>query len=464
MVTSWRLRNKLAASRNDVDSVSGLPGVTPPQQRADLALRGVECVGRGSRVRPSRRSASTARRLAVALLAVMSGLGARPAFAQPAEPEPTNVRVRIGPLQMNPTISLTNFGVDQNVFNDPPENTPKRDLTATLTPTLDLWLRAGRTRLTGSVKEEIVWYQKYASERSANTTYAAAWRVPLNRLLLQAGWKYARLKDRPGYEIDARSARSETGYTGVAEIRALSKTLVGVNAARQYVTFAAAAVFRDINLHDELNSMSTILGLSVRHELTPLTSVSLNATRTQDRFAVSSLRDSDSSAVVGAIALNSFAVIRGTANFGFRDFKPLSPEVPGYRGTVGAADLSYTLLGATRVTLTAKRDVQYSYERTQPYFLETGFDASVAQQIFGPVDAVARIGRHKLAYRTSDLADPTVIGDRVDRVKSYGIGLGLHLGRELRLGFNLDHIRRDSERSDRRYENLRFGTAITYGL
>jgi hypothetical protein len=404
------------------------------------------------------------RNLTVAFVVLTSGLLAGRATAQTLEPEPpANARVRIGPLQVNPTLSLTNIGVDQNVFNDPPEESPKEDFTATIQPTVAAWLSVGRARVSASIKEELVWYQKYSSERSANTTYAAAWRLPLNRLVLQAGWKYAKLKDRPGYEIDTRSQRSEVGYNGSAEIRALSKTLFGITATRQSVNFADDVVFRDVNLRDQLNSVSTTVGLTVRHELTPLTSVSVNVTRDEDRFDFSPLRDSDSTGVVGAIALNSFAIIKGTASFGYRDFKPAFSSIPGYQGTVGAADLSYTLLGATRFAVTARRDVQYSYDNDQPYYIESGFDFSVAQQVFGPFDAVARFGNHDLAYRTRVFAFPTT-ADGVDNVKSYGAGVGLHLGKELRLGFNVDHIRRDSVVSNRRYKNLRFGSAVTYGF
>ena len=149
-----------------------------------------------------------ARSLTVALLMLAIGLPAGPAIAQTIEPEPpANARVRIGPLQVSPTISLTNIGVDQNVFNVPPEDAPKEDFTATIQPTMAFWLNVGRGRVMASVKEQIVWYQKYSSERAANTTYAAVWRLPLNRLVLQAGWKYAKLKDRPGFEIDTRSQR-----------------------------------------------------------------------------------------------------------------------------------------------------------------------------------------------------------------------------------------------------------------
>ena len=42
-------------------------------------------------------------------------------------PDASKVRVRIGPLWMNPTLAVTDAGVDTNVFNDPARNDPKQD-------------------------------------------------------------------------------------------------------------------------------------------------------------------------------------------------------------------------------------------------------------------------------------------------------------------------------------------------
>ena len=71
-------------------------------------------------------------------------------------PDPSVARVRLGPLWMNPTISMPNVGIDTNVFNEPPTVTPKRDVTVTVSPKIDLWLRMGRTWLSGAVSENIV--------------------------------------------------------------------------------------------------------------------------------------------------------------------------------------------------------------------------------------------------------------------------------------------------------------------
>jgi hypothetical protein len=388
-----------------------------------------------------------------------------PLHAQTSEggPDPAKVRVRIGPLWMNPTVSLTNLGVDDNVFNEPENRSPKRDITFTVTPTTDLWVRMGPTWISGSIKEELVWYQKYATERAANTGYKLGWKVPLNRLVMDVGASYLNAKDRPGYEIDARALRTEVAYKGAVEVRALSKTFLGVRAERQQVDFDKAAVFLGANLQSELNHVTTSAGVTVRHQVTPLTSVSFAASRVQDRFDFSPLRDSDSDTAAVTVAFDPFALIKGGATFGYRNFRPRSAGVDDYKGLTAAVDLSYSLLGVTKFSVRALRDVQYSFDANQPYYLQTGIDGSIAQQIFGPFDVVGRLGVQSLAYRDRAGAT-TLVVDRVDNVRTYGAGVGYHLGKDLRLGFNVDQSRRVSDVADRRYSGFRFGTAVTYGL
>jgi hypothetical protein len=388
-----------------------------------------------------------------------------PLHAQTAEggPDPAKVRVRIGPLWLNPTVSLTNLGVDDNVFNEPGDLLPKRDVTFTVTPTTDLWIRMGRTWVSGSIKEDLVWYQKYATERAANSSYKLGWKVPLNRLVMDVGAVYLNARDRPGYEIDARALRTETAYKGAVEIRALSKTFFGVRAERQQVDFDKDAVFLGTSLQSELNHVTTGAGVTARHQLTPLTSVSLAASRSQDRFEFSPLRDSDSDTVAVTLALDPFALIKGSATLGYRDFHPRSTGVDDYKGLTAAVDLSYSLLGATKFSVRVLRDVQYSFDVNQPYYLQTGVDGSIAQQIFGPFDVVGRLGMQLLAYRDRVGITP-LVSDRVDSVRTYGAGVGYHLGKDLRWGFNVDRSQRISDVALRRYSGFKFGTTVTYGL
>jgi hypothetical protein len=403
-------------------------------------------------------------KVTAAILLTLLVTAPRAARAQAAgEPDPANVRLRVGPLLVNPTISLTNIGVDNNVFNQADDQAPKRDFTLTVTPATDFWLRIGPSWLAGTIKEDIVWFQHYAAERAANTTYTRGWRVPLNRVAFSTGVSYANVRDRPGFEIDTRAQRTELGLNGGVELRAFAQTSLLVNGSRQRVAFDRNAEFLDSSLQPELNRLSTIYGGGVKHQLTSLTALAFNVSRTEDRFEFSSLRDSNSTTATFGATFDPVALIKGSATFGYRSFRPLSAGLEPFTGATAAVNLSYTLLDTARVAFQATRDVQYSYDVNQPYYVLAGLNFSVAQRLFGPVDVVARVGRQKLAYR--DRADAAVeVADRVDYVRSYGGGVGYHLGKELRLGFNVDEYKRASDIAARRYDDLRIGSSLTYGF
>src|SRR5262249_12496231 len=153
------------------------------------------------------------------------------------------------------------------------------------------------------------------------------------------------------------------------------------------------------------------------------------------------------------VRFDPFALIKGTARFGYRDFKPVDPSLPGYSGSTASADLTYTFQGATRIGFTATRDIQYSYDVNQPYYLLTGFNVSLAQQVYGPLDAVVRFGLQHLDYQ--DRTGATIeVSDRQDSVRTFGGGVGYHLGQDLRIGFNVDKSRRITDVSRRRYNGL----------
>jgi hypothetical protein len=380
----------------------------------------------------------------------------------PAEPDVSKLR-KLGPLYFNPTLALTNAGVDTNVFNEPDDAVPKKDFTLTVSPKSAMWMRFGRTWLNANITEDIVWYKKYASERSSNADYKVSLLVPLTRIAFIIGGDKVATRERPGFEIDTRSRRSELAANGAIELRALTKTFFGLRAERRHLQFDKAEVFLGTNLHDALTRTMTSEALTIRNELTPLTNVVIDFGREQDRFDYDPLRDSDSTQVNVGIKFDQLALIKGGMQVGFRDFSPVVKTVAGFKGLTTAVDLSYVFLGSTRVQVGASRDVQYSFDVNQPYYVQTGVTASLTQQIFGPLDLQGRIAAARLAYRTRE--DVTVVDpNRVDHTRTYGVGVGYHMGANLRLGFNLDWNKRESVVTNRTYHGLKYGTAITYGF
>jgi hypothetical protein len=388
-----------------------------------------------------------------------------PASAQqpPPPPEASRLQLRVGPLTINPTIALTNIGFDSNVFNQSADLQPKSDFTFTVTPGVDLRLRALRTQLIANVTEDLVWYQTFSTERAANNAVRVGWLIPFNRLSFKVNARHSTLRDRPGFEIDARSQRTEGAYDGLMEVRVLPKTFVGVSAQRQTTDYDKDAVFLGTSLQNELNREVTGGGVSLRYQLTPITSVSLVATRTESRFEFSPLRDSNATVASAVIAFDPLGIISGTATFGYTSFEPVMQGLPNYKGPSGAVDVSYRVLGTMRIGVTAVRDVSFSYEIDQPYYVQTGVTGSVSRAVVGPIDVVGRAGIQRLAYR-SRAGVPTALSDRVDNVTTYGGGIGYHMGRRARLGFNIDKSTRGSDTLSRRYSDFRVGSSVTYGL
>jgi hypothetical protein len=373
------------------------------------------------------------------------------------------VHLRLGPLWIKPTLALTDAGIDTNVFNNAESDTPQEDFTLTFTPAARLWMGVGPTWFSGGITEDLVWYKKFSDERSANTSYSLGWMVPLSRMTLTVGGNWTATRERPGFEIDARAARSEHAYTAGIELRAFSRTFIGAQAARRMVDFDEDAVFLGTNLRDELNRAQTAASATLRHELTPLTSLTFDASRVQDRFEFATLRYADSTQVAVGLVFAPDALISGSAKLGYRDFRPVQSDLPEFRGSTVAVNLSYVARSSTKFVLQAARDVQFSYDENQPYYLLTGATASLLQQIFGPVDVEGRILRQRLSYR--DRSGVSVeVPDRVDRVSGVGVGVGYRVREDLRVAFNFDWQERASEVESRSYDRLRYGTAVTYGF
>ena len=212
--------------------------------------------------------------------------------------------------------------------------------------------------------------------------------MPLTRVIFNANAGYVNAKDRPGFEIDARVQHTDISYDGSVELRALSKTFVGVKAAHTHVTYDQAAAFDGANLQNELNRTSDEVDVTLRHQLTPLTSLMFDAGKRQDRFEFDHLRDSDSTVIEGGVKFDPFALLKGSARVGYRDFKPLVAGLPGFQGTTAAVDLSYVANGSTKLEVGVTRDMA---ARRQPaVYVQTGV-VQHRPAIFGPVDVVGRV-------------------------------------------------------------------------
>lgn len=367
-------------------------------------------------------------------------------------------RFRLGPVRFTPAIQITNLGVDTNVFNEFED--PKQDITASIGPAVEFWMRLGRARLAGTSALDYNYFAEYDTQRHVGTRNTLRLSLPLSRIAPFVEGGYTKTRQRPGYEIDARAQRTlAEGGAGI-DLRLGGRTIVTMAAGRRQYRFDASEQFLGTELQEALNHDSDAVALTLARQLTPLTTFLMTAEQRRDRFSLSPNRDADASKIVSGFDFKPFALISGTIRVGWRQFETRDPLVPDYAGLTASGELEYALR-ATRVGFRVARDVEYSFQVLQPYYLLTDLQVEVMQRLTSRWDVAGRIGHQALDYRAVALRDDLA---RLDRLRRVGGGIGYQLGELVRLGLDVNRDERTSDLTVRRYEAWRVGGTLSYGI
>jgi hypothetical protein len=400
----------------------------------------------------------------VAVLTTVATLTAGAAAAQSRPPDPrSTARVHAGPVYLTPSITLKELGVDTNVFNQV-EN-PKSDFTFTLTPHVDVWVPfAQRARVRVSTGADLVYYQKYETERSVNPQIGVRGEALFNRIVLFAEPTYLKTRVRPSFEIDARSEREESGVAFGTDIQALPRLSIALRASTLETDFADE-LFLGTSLQEALNRTSRSVGTVVRWAASPLTTFALKADVLEDRFPYSPVRNNNSLRIMPGVELKPRALISGSAYVGVRQSRTLDDAMPEFQGLVASARLQYILKGATRIEFKSERDINYSIDLLQPYYVSTGFGVNVQRHLAGRFDVMVGSDRYRNDYRHLTPLDATNFLARSDTIRNYSASVGYRLGKTGRLGFGGTYWQRDSNVLQiHTYDALRLGTSLTYGF
>lgn len=400
---------------------------------------------------------------AVVLSCLLGVFAAGPLSAQESEDPSANARFHVGPVRLSPAFTFVGPGIDTNVFNE--IDNPKRDTTARFAPSSEWWLRTGPGMLALNTQVEYQHFVKYASQRSWNTQDSGRYSLKFGRVTPFVFGSYANTRARPNYEIVTRIRHTEDAVGVGTELRVLSKTSVVASASRTRLRYARNDDVYGASLSDALDRKTESVRVDLRQRLSSLTTFVVRAEHQQDRFDYSPFRDADSVRVTPGFEFKPFALISGNAFVGYRSFRPLDPRVPDFKGLVASLDLAYAL-PSTRFSARFSRDVVYSFEPTQPYYLLDDVTVGVTQMITGSFDVALNVGRQNLGYQ--ELITPGVtseFGQRNDKALHAGGGFGYWLGHTLRIGLDVDLYKRDSTfYADRNFRSWQAGLSVKYGL
>lgn len=382
-------------------------------------------------------------------------------LAQPSAEGASEASFQLGPLTADPRLAITNVGVDTNVLNV--ADGASRDATATIGPEVDTWLRAGRLGWSGTSAALWTYFRDTRSQRSVDLSQSGRLELDLQRLLPFVRGSVGRARQRPNLEIDARVRRETTeGFAGL-------DLLIG---ARSWIS--AEHGVRELRYDDRtdagaelataLDRRETRSSLRAGFSLTPLTTLVIGGEARRDRFGRTPDRNSDTVKVDGGLELRPLALISGRATAGVRRFEPVATTVQPFTGAVADVALVYQLRDMTRLSGLVQRDVDYSFDEAQAYYVSTAWTVSMTQIVGAGFDVVARVGRTGFDYRAA-LPDAILDGDtRRDVVDAYGLGVGRRLGTEVRVGVDLEYVTRRSNRPGRNYEGMRGGGSFSYGF
>jgi len=362
---------------------------------------------------------------------------------------------------MTPRVQLRNLGVDTNVFNEL-EN-PKSDFTYTLVPMLDLWVPLTRRFLLTTRSEAgLVYFQKYANQRTIDPRVLVRGDILFNRLTLFAENDFLWARQRENLETDDRIRRRDNATRAGVMYDVTPKFSTEVSLYRRTYDYEAGFdTVRGILYRAGLNRNDRGLRIGLKHRLTSKTTLLLEGETQRTRFDFAGTKNADGFRISPGVIFAPRALIGGTAKVGIRRFTPLNDAVPRFQGVVASLNLGYTIFGATRLTFETSRDLAYSFEIVQPYYISTSVGGNIRRQVRGDIDVVLGIRRTQQAYRTMS---GTSAPSRSDRVMNYSADLGYRVNRDARMGFVVAWQERESAGGSLRpYRGMTAGLSFTYG-
>lgn len=373
------------------------------------------------------------------------------------EPDPVaDAPVHLGIFGIAPRFAITDFGVDTNVFNSTVD--PRRDITFTATPGAKVWMRTQKGLLSLDGRIDFVYFATYASERSANRAASVRYEYPFMRVTPFVNYTMLNTNERPGYEIDTRARRFEGDLQLGAIVPVGSVTSLEV-ARRQFrVTFDEDETFQSDSLKQTLDRKLDSWDMRWRQSFTVLTTWIVHTGIERERFEYEPYRNSNSVRVESGFDLDLQALVRGSVMVGYRRLEGADGgTLARFSGLTANVDAAYTAPTQTRMEVTLNRDVHYSFEIEQPYYVQSGWNLRGTQRLIGQWDVQLTLGRDWLDYRSLDPTDT-----RRDRISRLGGGIGYDAGDNLRIGFDMLWQTRVSPLA-RDYRSFQSGVSLTYG-
>jgi hypothetical protein len=379
-----------------------------------------------------------------------SSVGAGPLTGALTDTEPQSGVLTLGPLRVAPGLTVREIGWDSNVFLEPPEDSPAEDFVAAGTPDISLYTRLRLLRISAYAGSDLTYYHENVSERSVGYVYRGRFDFLLSRMRPFVGGGQLQTRAQPNGEVTVRADRQEEELSGGLAFDISPHALVYGSTAWSKTEYQNAFE-SGVDLSRALNRERDEYQAGFKTDLTPLLSMQLFGIYQDDSFKYEPVRNSTSTAAYATFRIAADAVVTGTISGGYRDMQSIDPLTKPFRGFTGGAAIDYPFLEVGRVTFTANRGIEYSFDAAEAYYVENSLSLMYTHRLFGSVDAQVRGAKSLFDYNARLDTPP-----HKDTLGSAGGSLGYNLRNRTRIAVNYEYARRRSvEIVSRNYDRRR---------
>jgi hypothetical protein len=381
-------------------------------------------------------------------------------------------KLHIGPLRLVPVIRVTDVGYDSNVYFAREGSPIVADATATLSPEIrGYWLLGSSIILSATENPEFLAYARETALRSFSNSFSASLRgLALRRFSLAAEVHDLSHVRRSLSELGRRIRDTVSGATGSIFFETPRGTAIGVSGGVDDFRYLDVASGDPDDIYGRsLDRRETTAGLEVYYRIFSQSHFfSTVAWRSYDfRYPESAWRDASSIEASGGVRFPLAGSARGTVRFGWKSFRPDSPDEKPFSGLVAGTDVSLRL-GRVALTLRLDRDNAFSYVESAYYYVDTAVRAGLSLYLFRSFRLDASVAYGTMAYPEPQEiwvdGVPVVVERREDVQRTYSAGPVVRISGTVGLGLTYNFYRRTSNAPGFNIRRNFVGAFITYAF
>jgi hypothetical protein len=370
---------------------------------------------------------------------------------------------RFGPFRIQPSLVISNAGVDSNVFYSPSD--PIKDYTVTAGPAATLYIPIHRkfvVSLYGS--PQYVWYSKTDRERTWNYYFNGAAQLSLKNIFFSLDGTYSDARERWNTEIDIRPRRKEEGYGGSVLVKAAWKTSFSLGYRTVKYDYQSVVYGDSFDVRERLNRKESYANFSLFYQVSTQRRFFLDFEYGlyQFEFATqAAIGNSRSGAAYAGLEFSRLGRrVRGRIRVGYKKFDVRALDGPDYQGVVGDSQLWIRLAKPFVIRGSYMRDVRFSLWYGNPYYVESrpGAGVSLYPVRLLRLDYDYSIGRNR--YPVVGGGGPDV--KRLDDYSIHSAAVYFRIKKTVALGFIASWWARKSNLAAEDDKRTFYGLNLTY--